>query len=64
MTVVLTRSHARELDLDVGSQVWLSRQPRRHHDAVVTAPSTRGVRSTRGQVLVEPAQVGPGTKPS
>ena len=24
MTVVLTRSHARELDLDVGSKVWLS----------------------------------------
>jgi sulfate transport system ATP-binding protein len=24
VTVVLTRSHARELDLDVGSRVWLS----------------------------------------
>jgi hypothetical protein len=27
VTVVLTRSHARELGLDVGSKVWLSPNP-------------------------------------
>ena len=38
VTVVLTRSHARELDLDAGTRVWLAAEPRRHHHAHPLTP--------------------------
>ena len=56
MTVVLTRSHARELDLDAGSRVWLS--PNR---GATTMPSATPEPPTRPRPLTrEVGQVDPG----